>query len=233
MRIADCGMRNKRREVSIPALEHLPIAAVIVLLIAALCLASTAHAELIDRIVASVNTDVITKSELDQAVGFNLAFGGKNDDKLRTETLEGLINRHLLMLEASRLKFVEVSDQDIDAEIEKLRNRLGSEEALNAFLARLGMNREQLGRMLGERLLVERFIEKKLGLYIRVSRDEAQEFFNRHSADFGGRRFPEVQKQIMAILTSRKLDQQVEQYLTDLKSKADIRINPQLPADTP
>ncbi len=195
------------------------------LLLILICLASVAHAELIDHVVASVNHDVITKSELDQAVGFNAAFGGQDGDKLRAETLDGLINRRLLLQEAYRLKFVEVSDQDIEAEIGKLKQRLGTEEAFTAFLARLDMTKEQMGRMLGERLLVEKFIEKKIGLYVRVGRDEAQDYFNTHPAEFKDRRFPEVQKAITAMITERKLDQQVAQYLADLKSKADIRLN--------
>lgn len=196
------------------------------LLLILLCLVSTARAELIDRVAATVNNEVITRSELEQAVGFNAALGGGSDEKLRRETLDGLINRHLLRQEAYRLKFVEVSDQDINAELEKLKARIGSDEAYAAFLAKLDMTAGQMGRLLGERLLVEKFIEKKIGLYVRVGRDEAEDYFNRHAAEFKDKRFPEAQKTITAALMSRKLDQQVEQYLADLKSKADIRINP-------
>jgi SurA-like protein len=189
-------------------------------------LLSSARAELVDRIVASVNNEVITLSELERAVRFNVALGGKNEDKLRTETLEGLINRHLLIQEAYRLKFVEVSDQDINAEIEKLKMRLGSDNAFAGFLARLDITREQLGRMLGERLLVEKFIEKKIGLYVHVSRDEARDYFNNHPAEFKDKRFEEAQKMITAMLTGQKLQQQAAQYLAELRSKADIRLNP-------
>ncbi len=218
MRIAECGLRSGRRVL-------LLYSAGVLLWWGLLCCLSTGRAELVDRVVASVNNEVITLSELDQAVGFNAAFGGTGE-QLRRETLEGLINRHLLTQEAYRLKFVEVTDQDINAEMEKLKARLGSEEAFGAFLAKLDMTREQMGRMLGERLLVEKFIEKKIELYVRVGRDEAQDYFDRHPAEFKSRSFPEAQKAITALLTSRKLDQQVAQYLADLKSKADIRINP-------
>ena len=33
------------------------------------------------------------------------------------------------------------------------------------------MTRKELARMLGEQLLAERFVEKKVGLYVRVSRE--------------------------------------------------------------
>ncbi len=200
----------------------------VVLFLVALLLPAAVHAELLDRVVASVNNEVITLSELNQAVGFNAALSGAkgNGEKLRAETLEGLINRHLLVQEAYRLKFVEVSDQDVSGEIEKLKKRLATDRAYADFLARLDMTQEQLGRMLGERLLVERFVEKKIGLFVRVGRDEAQAYFNTHPDAFKGRRFPEVQKAITAALSERKIEQQVSQYLAELRSKADIRMNP-------
>lgn len=235
LRNVDCGMRNKRRRPLILNLQFIiylfqrSLCSVILSVSAGILLPvfpSPVRAELVDRVVASVNNEVITLSELERAVGFNVALGGKNEDKLRTETLDGLINRHLLIQEAYRLKFVEVSDQDINAEIEKLKMRLGSDNAYAAFLARLDITREQLGRMLGERLLVEKFIEKKIGLYVRISRDEARDYYNSHPAEFKDKSFQEVQKTITAMLTGQKLQQQVAQYLAELRSKADIRLNP-------
>ncbi len=205
--------------------RFIPRVSFLALLLSLLFFPGVSRAELIDRVVASVNNDVIALSELNQAVGFNSELGGGKRGNIRAETLEGLINRRLLMQEAYRLKFVEVSDQEVSAEIEKLRKRLGSDKAFDQFLDRLGMSRDQLGRMLGERLLVERFIEKKIGLFIRVTRDEALEYFNRHPEQFKGKQFPEVQKAILAGLQGQKLDQQVTQYLAELKGKADIRAN--------
>jgi hypothetical protein len=200
------------------------IISVAVLLLALPCAAQT---ELVDRVVAAVNYEVITWSDLEQAVRFNAALsgGGRDGERLRTETLEGLINRRLLIQEARRLRFVEVSAQDVSAEVETLRKRFGSDKEFSEFLAGLDMTKEQLDRMLTERLLVERFVEKKIGLFVRVSRDEAQSYYDAHSAEFPGKRFLEVQRQIMALLYEDKLGRQVEQYLAELRSKADVRVN--------
>jgi hypothetical protein len=198
---------------------------VAVLLLALPC---AAQAELNDRVVAAVNYEVITWSDLEQAVRFNAALSGgsRDGERLRRETLEGLINRRLLIQEARRLRFVEVSAEDVSAEVEKLRKRFGSDKEFSDFLAGLDMTKEQLDRMLAERLLVERFVEKKIGLFVRVSRDEAQSYYDAHPAEFPGKRFPEVQRQIMALLYEDKLGRQVEQYLAELRSKADVRVNP-------
>ncbi len=192
-----------------------------------LVLPCAARAELIDRIVAAVNYEVITWSDLEQAVRFNAALSGgsRDGERLRTETREGLINRRLLIQEAGRLRFVEVSAQDISAEDEKLRKRFGSDKEFSDFLAGLDMTREQLDRMLGERLLVERFVEKKIGIFVRVSREESQSYYEAHPFEFKGKRFQDVQGQITALLYKDKFGQQVEQYLAELRSKADVRLN--------
>jgi hypothetical protein len=191
-------------------------------------LPSTAEAELIDRIVAAVNNQVITLSDLRQAVRFNEEMGGASRVRkdLGSETLEGLINKRLLLHEARRLSFTEVTEQDVNAEVDKIRTRLGSDQAFHDFLQRLQMTPEQVGRMLGERLLVERFVEKKVGLFVRVSRDEARKYFDGHPEDFKGKPFSEAFKTIVALLSEQKTGQQITQYLADLRSKADIRINP-------
>ena len=181
----------------------------------------------VDRVVAVVNNDVITQSELRQAVAFNTALGGKGSGRqLEQETREGLINGRLLLQEAYRLRFAEASEQEIAAEVDRLRQRLGSEDAYREFLARTGLTEERLARMLGDRLLIERFVEKKIGLFARVSRDEAQSYFQDHPNEFKDKRFAQVQKSITALLSEQKVSQQLDQYIADLRERAVLRLNP-------
>ena len=185
------------------------------------------HGEPVDRIVATINAEVIMASELNCTIALNQRLGAAAKDRntLEAETLDGLITRRLLVQEAHRLKFVEVSDQELAAEIGKLKARFASDTEYNDFLAELGMTAQELSRMVEERILVERFVGKKVGLFVRVSREEAETYFNEHTAEFKEKHFQDVQKKILAHLTERKLGQQLDQYLAELRGKADIRIN--------
>jgi hypothetical protein len=187
----------------------------------------SAHAELVDHIVAAVNYEVITASELAYTLALNARLGADNRDRktIETETFEGLITRRLLVQEARRLRFVEITDQEIGAEDDKLRKRFGSDRIVEDFLKEQNMSARELSRVLGERLLVERFVEKKVGLFVRVSRDEAQSYFDAHASEYTGKRFQDEQKTISTLLMERKVGQQLEQYVAELRSKADIRIN--------
>jgi hypothetical protein len=183
------------------------------------------QAELVDRIVATVNTEVITASELNCAVALNQRLGGADKDRIAPEAtiLEGLIDRRLLVQEAHRLKFVEVSEQELSAEVETVAKRFASDKEFGDFLAGLDMTRQDLARMLGEQLLAVRFVEKKVGLFMRVSREEAESYFNEHAAEFKDKRFQDVQKTIIALLTEQKMGLQLAQYLAELRGRADIR----------
>jgi hypothetical protein len=188
---------------------------------------TSAHAELLDHIVAAVNNEVITESELEQTVALNVRFGKPEKDRktLEEETLNGLINRRLLVQEARRLKFVEVSEQETADEVEKFKAQFGSDAAYADFMKEHDMSEKELARMLGEQLLVQKFVEKKVGLFIRVTREDAQSYFDTHRSEFPDRQFSDVQKSIMAKLTSEKIRQQLDEYIAELRSKADIRIN--------
>jgi hypothetical protein len=190
-------------------------------------LSSVVRAEMVDRLVAAVNFDAVTASDLAHAVALNRRLGGASEDRktLESDTLEGLITRRLLVQEARRLRFVEVSDEEISAESDKLRKQFGSDEAFADFLAEQDVTGQELRRMLGERLLVERFVEKKVAIFVRVSRDEVQGYFDEHAAEYKGRRFQDLQKTIAALLSDRKIEKQLTQYITELRGKADIRIN--------
>jgi len=224
LRISDCGFRiEKGPRQGAGGLNLL----LMVLVVSVFSLPSPAQAERIDHIVAAVNNDVITALDLEQAVIINEALSGPAPDRnrLREETRDGLVNRLLLLQEARRLKFVELSEQDVRAQVEAFKKRLGSPEAFAAFLSNARISNRDLERMLGDRLLVERFLEKKIGLYVRISREEAQRYFDSHAAQYPGKGFPEVQKQITSLLADQELGKQSELYLADLRSMASIRIN--------
>jgi len=212
-------MNNLRRRV-VP----IPIPLFIIFL---MLLASPLRAEPVDHIAAAVNYEVITASELAYTVALNMRSGaGKRDrSTVEAETLAGLINRRLLVQEARRLRFVEITDQEVSAEYDRVRKQFGSDKALADFLAEQDMTEQEFSRMLGEQLLVQRFVEKKVGLFVRVSREEAQAYFDEHPAEFTGKRFPDVQKSIFAFLTDRKVGQQLDQYVAELRNRADVRIN--------
>ncbi len=148
--------------------------------------AGPAAAEIVDRIVAQVNQEVITLSELEQAMkylqahppaGMNL----KDPATLRRQTLESLIDRKLAKEEAKRLG-VTVSEKEINQNLEdiKRRNGFADDEALAKALAKEGMTIEQLRNYLTEQLQQERLMQLTLRGKVKVSEAEIQRFYEQN-----------------------------------------------------
>lgn len=136
--------------------------------------------EVVDRIVALVNNEVVTLSELEE-VGRRLfeqvqqaTLPSEREEKLKKakeEVLDQLIENKLLEQEMKKKK-IEVSDRDVDAAIEDImkENRM-TENDLKAALAKDGMTystyRKHLRDDLGKFRLVSREIKSKI-----VTKDE-------------------------------------------------------------
>jgi parvulin-like peptidyl-prolyl isomerase len=190
------------------------------------CIAPAAQSAYLDRVVASVNNEVITLSDLRSAVTFNRSGGSRQEGRqLAAETLDGLVNRKLLLQEALRLRFAEVSDAEVRAEGERFQRGFASDDAYREFLKRADLAESRLLLMLRERLVVERFVQRKIEMYARVSREDVQAYYDEHRTEFAGRRFSEVQAEISSLLSGQMAAQQLDAYLAELRGRAEIRIN--------
>jgi peptidyl-prolyl cis-trans isomerase SurA len=152
---------------------------IIIYLLVGLCSLSpvSSRGEVVERIVALVNNEVITLSELEEA-GARFFYQVKESTlpsereeklkKAREEILNQLIENKLLEQEIKNRK-VEVSDRDVDSAIEGIRkeNRL-NENDLKMALAKDGMTysgyRRRIREDLGKMRLVNREIRSKIVL---------------------------------------------------------------------
>ncbi len=146
--------------------------------------------EVIDKIVAVVDDEVILKSELDFQT-FIFASQRRldpNNPKLRKQILNKMIEDKLVYAEAV-LDSVEVSDDEVKAQIERLVNfyiqQYGSKEKLEEAY---GMSLEKIKREMRDdtkkNLMAEQLKNKKFAS-VTVSRREVEEFFETYKDSLG------------------------------------------------
>ncbi len=61
---------------------------------------------------------------------------------------------------------------------------------------------------------------------MRVTREDAEAYYQTHAGQYPGKSFQDVQKDILSLLMDRKIDEELNQYIADLRSRADVRVNP-------
>jgi len=153
---------------------------------------STSCAAIVDRIVAQVNNDIITQSELDQMIKYlqmDPATGGKvkDNEAVRRQMLEALIDRKLAKEEAKRIG-ITVADKEIQKALDdiKKRNNISDDEAFVRQLAKDGLTLDQLRQQITEQLQRDRLIQVMVRNKVKVSDEEVRRFYEEYQRQGGG-----------------------------------------------
>ncbi|GAU09448.1 SurA N-terminal domain-containing protein [Desulfoplanes formicivorans] len=162
-----------------------------------LCLvvwSSAAHAdELVDRIVAVVNGEIITLFEVNQQIqGYLRQFEGRTMtgeekkalDVLRKKVLNQMVNDLLLEAEAERLQMT-VSDVEIKNQVEAFKRQHGMNEEV--FLNQLklqGMTRKDYENTVKKDIMRQRLIGAMVRRKVVVTEDEMRAYYEEHKRDF-------------------------------------------------
>lgn len=156
-------------------------------LLAVLCLLlattlTSARDQLLDRIVAVVNDDVILESELDESLADVRArlekMGAPEmpEAELRKQALERLILRRLQLQEAKRLG-LDVNDAMLRQAMETIAKRNGlTLEEMQKAIAEQGMTPEAYRRQLREEILLQRLHNREVLNRIQVSKAEVDDY---------------------------------------------------------
>ncbi|MBM4287021.1 MAG: hypothetical protein FJ135_02525 [Deltaproteobacteria bacterium] len=142
-------------------------------------------AKIVDRIVAQVNEEIITLSELEQAMKYVQANPGapqpKDNDAFRRQMLDVLIDRKLAKEEAKRYGMT-VSDKELQKALDdiKQRNGFADDEALANALAKDGMTLEQLRQQISEQIIQDRLMSVTVKARVKVPEAEARRYYEEH-----------------------------------------------------
>jgi peptidyl-prolyl cis-trans isomerase SurA len=145
--------------------------------------AGNGSAKVVDRIVAEVNDEVITMSELQKASSSieaqeGISPKGKEDKDIERQMLENLIDKKLAKAEAKR-RGIKIEDKEVDAALEnfKKHNHLPDEESLNKALAKAGLTLKELKQNIADQLTQERLLVMAVGLKAMVSEAQVRQVY--------------------------------------------------------
>src|SRR3974377_1052995 len=154
---------------------------------------TAAPAEVVERILAVVNDEVITQSEVDQMAkamqgqpGVKLPVSGK---ELEKQLVEALIMQKLAKAEAKR-RGITVSDKEVDqafAEFKK-RNNIESDEVLAKALAKEGMTIKGLKQQMSDQMTQERLMGIVASGKAVVTEAQVRNYYEKEFPKTGGGR---------------------------------------------
>ena len=164
---------------------------------AMLVLAGTwVQAEVVDRIVAVVNNEIITLSELNKATEVykkNIRASQNSEARkkeliaqLETDMLQKLVDNSLSIQEAGKYG-IKVTDKDVDTAIDNFKktNNL-DDDGLRRGLAAEGMTIEDYRERIKEQILQSMLINRAVRSKVIVTDTDIQTYYEANKAEFSG-----------------------------------------------
>lgn len=186
--------------------------------------------EVVDRIVALVNGQVITLTDVKVARAFGLY------DERRESTPDESIGYVLQKLIDQKL-VIQMTREDTSVkreEMESFLDSVSSEMGKDRFreeLDRFGMKRSDLGPYVYERILFNRILSSRFDRTVLVTLEEIEDFYETRYLPDQRKKGVEPQSMldifddIEAVIRKEKSEKQVEEWLQNLREKAEIQIN--------
>ena len=144
---------------------------------------SPARAEIIDRILAVVDTQIITLSDARAALRFGLVPTDVSTDPIGA-VLQRLIDRRLMLSEVDRYAPPDPPDQAVDARMAAIERRFGDALALEIALNQSALTREELRRQMRDGLRIDSYLQQRFSSSVQVSDDELVRYYKEHPAEF-------------------------------------------------
>ena len=152
--------------------------------------------EVVDRIVAVVNDDVISLYELNQlfrpyaekisSMDYTLSQKRQMLFKVRQEKLDQLINEKLADQEIGRLN-IEVGTEEIDSAIERVKElNFYTDEEFQLALVEQGLSLEEYREQMKEQILRAKLVNLTVKSKIVITKADIEAYYKAHSDTFAG-----------------------------------------------
>jgi len=179
-------------------------------------------------VIAEVNGEKITSSELDQAHNFFFFITGYPVELRQVMTrevfLEQLIAEKLLLQEVEK-QGIELNENEFADLKEKAfgANNL-SETELKTLLESNNITYDYFIEYYKKQVLITKLLNKTIVNDIQVTEQEINSYYENNKADFANESLEEVRDSINVLLINLKQREVLKNYIDGLKSKSDINI---------
>jgi hypothetical protein len=201
---------------------------VLSLLLAAMLLQTRASRaqEVIDRIVARVENDVILLSDIRQLAEYQIFVDGKaeSDDQI----LERLIDQWIVRTEEAAARFPQPSDQDVERSLARLKRSFSNSESFEERKKQSGLTDEEIRQQLKSQLYLSNYLDSRFRASIQIDDKAIAEFYKSRvvpRAESRGQTAPTLEAAhdfIQEALVQRAINEQADKWLKESRSRVRV-----------
>jgi hypothetical protein len=188
-------------------------------------------AEIVDRIVITVGKQVITLSQVDDEIRVTAFLNREKLDlsaDAKKQAAGRLIAQALIKreMDLSRYPLPEVSEAG--ESLQSLKAKYPSETEFQDALQAYGLSQDELTRRLWWQLTLLRFIEYRFRPGIQIPASDVQAYYRQQVSEWEQKgtkpipTFEESRDQIEEILTQKRIDEALDQWIKDTRNQVTI-----------
>ena len=211
---------------------------VIALLATALLFAApAAGAEVIDRIIATVNGHIILQSDWDEALCYEALLTSRTlaqiTEEDRRAVLDRLIDQELLREQMKSADFIHATDAEVSARVAEARKQYPqavSPEAWQSVLAQFHLREKDLFEHIRQQIDVMRLVDARLRPAVEIDSKSVEAYYRDQFVpklkQTGASAVPlaEVSARIRELLTEQKVSELLVSWLQTLRSEGQVHV---------
>lgn len=184
--------------------------------------------EVVDRIVAKVESDIILMSDVQQLARYQTFLDGKPQSD--ADILNRLIDQWIVRSEANVARFPQPSEDDVNRSIERLKRSFSSPEEYETRKTQSGMTDEEIRRFVTAQLYLSNYLDSRFRPVIQVDEKSIEDFYKDRvvpRAESRGQTPPSLDSArdfIQEALVQRAVNEQADKWLKESRTRVRIEI---------
>ena len=184
--------------------------------------------EVMDRIVARVETEIILSSDVRQLSRYQVFLDGKAQSD--GDILNLLIDQWIVRNEATVARFPKPSDDDVNRSIERLKRSFASPEEFQARQKNSGITDEEIRRFVGAQLYLSNYLDSRFRPAIQIDEKAIEEFYKSRvvpRAESRGQTPPTLDTArdfIQEALVQQAINEQADRWLKESRTRVRVEI---------
>jgi hypothetical protein len=197
---------------------------------ALMCGAVARGQQVVDRIIARIEGDVLLQSDLRELGEFQQLQGTKVEPE--STRLNELIDQWVIAHEGEAAQFSQPSDADVTESLDQLKKNLGGEEVFQKRLKETGLSAASVRRILGRIIFYSRYLDYKFRSAAQIDSAAEEKYYNTEFAEqlkARGEKPPQldsVRPQIHELLVQQDISKRAAEWLTESRSGLKVELVP-------
>jgi hypothetical protein len=184
--------------------------------------------QVVDRIVARIENDIITLSEVRELAAYQQLIDGRSEPNDRL--LNELIEQWVVNNEATAAQFPPAAESEVNREVARIQGRFPTPQAYQERLAALGLTPQTVRRIVAQEIYLARYLDYKFRPAVQISDEEIARYYQEHlvpallAKNQKAPPLSDVSEQIRELLIQQGVNKRADSWFDETKSRLNIEI---------